>query len=125
MLVDTDVLVWNLRGHEGAQRFLDELDEVSISVVTWMELVRGARDQREVSRLRRALWFWNASMIQISARISARAAFLIERHALGDGLEIGGALIAASAIEIAEPLATANHRHYKSIGGLETVRFRP
>jgi hypothetical protein len=64
-------------------------------------------------------------VVQLSESISTRAAFLIERHALGDGLQIGDALIAASAIEIAEPVATANHKHYKSIAGLELFRFKP
>jgi len=125
MLVDTDVLIWNLRGNENACRFLDSAEALSISVVSWMELVRGARDQNEVHEMRRALRFWDAEIVQISERISSRAAFLVERHALVDGLEMADALIAAATIEIAEPLATANYKHYKRISGLEVIRFRP
>ena len=42
MLVDTDVLIWYLRGHEEAARFLDSLQELKLSAVTWMELVQGS-----------------------------------------------------------------------------------
>ncbi len=47
MLVDTDVLIWYLRGHEKAARFLDSLRELTLSAVTWMELVQGCFGGRE------------------------------------------------------------------------------
>ena len=37
MLVDTDVLIWYLRGHQGAAQFLDGLAELALSA-TYMEL---------------------------------------------------------------------------------------
>jgi predicted nucleic acid-binding protein len=47
MLVDTDVLIWYLRGHEKAARFLEGLRELKLSAVTWMELVQGCRNRRD------------------------------------------------------------------------------
>lgn len=34
MLVDTDVLIWYLRGHEKAARFLESQQELKLSAVT-------------------------------------------------------------------------------------------
>jgi predicted nucleic acid-binding protein len=45
MLVDTDVLIWYLRGHMGAAGFLDMLPKLALSAVTYMELVQGCRNR--------------------------------------------------------------------------------
>jgi predicted nucleic acid-binding protein len=49
MLVDTDVLIWYLRGHEEAARFLDSLPTLRLSAVTYMELLRAAATGRNRS----------------------------------------------------------------------------
>ena len=49
MLVDTDVLIWYLRGNERAREAIESLPSFSVSVVTYMELVQGMRNQQELS----------------------------------------------------------------------------
>ena len=39
MLVDTDVLIWNLRGNDRAAEALDSSAPFYLSAVTWMEHV--------------------------------------------------------------------------------------
>lgn len=39
MLVDSDVLIWFLRGHLGAVTRLNQLPKLRISAITYMELV--------------------------------------------------------------------------------------
>ncbi len=46
MLIDTDVLIWLLRGKLSARRALEKCDTVQLSAVTYMELVQGMRDKR-------------------------------------------------------------------------------
>ena len=53
MLVDTDVLIWYLRGHKGTAQFLDSLRQIRLSAVTYMELLQGCRNRQELARLRR------------------------------------------------------------------------
>lgn len=125
MLVDTDVLIWNLRGNEAAAKRLDAMPGFAISAVTYMELLQGLRDKAELRTLRAALVYWQAGIVDINPRISSRACFLLEEHALGDGLQMADALIAATALEAAEPLLTANVRHYKAIASLELEGFVP
>lgn len=125
MLVDTDVLIWNLRGNLTAAELLDGSGGFSLSAVTWMELVQGCRDGSELRVLRRALRFWQAEIIHIDGAISSRASFLVEEHSLAHSLQLADALIGATALETGLPLVTANDRHYRCIEGLEVQVFRP
>ena len=125
MLVDTDVLIWNLRGNTAAASLLDDNRGFSLSAVTWMELVQGVRDGAELRTLRQALRFWRAAIVHVDESISARASFLVEEHALANSLQLADALIAATALESGLPLVTANDRHYRCIEGLEIRVFRP
>ncbi|CAN5425901.1 hypothetical protein BH11PSE9_BH11PSE9_18980 [soil metagenome] len=43
MLVDTDVMIWHLRGYPQATRRLDALDTLTLSAVSYMELVQEKR----------------------------------------------------------------------------------
>lgn len=125
MLVDTDILIFNQRGNELAAEWLDSRKHFSISAVTWMELVQGARDKAELRTLRQALRFWGAEIEPINEEISARAMFWLEEYALSHGLRMADALIAASAWYLGQPLATANDRHYRFIDEIELLVFRP
>lgn len=125
MLVDSDVLIWYLRGHEGAARFLDGLSELKLSVVTYMELVQGCRNRQELERLKKDMNRRQAVILPITAAISERAAGLVEIHCLGDGLLLADALIAATAIEHALTLASANTKHFRPIQGLDLQAFEP
>ena len=124
-LVDTDVLIWNLRGNPAAAALLDGHRGFALSAVTWMELVQGVRDGLELRTLRQALTFWQADIIHVTESISARACYLVEEHTLAQSLQLADALIAATALELGRPLITANDRHYRFIPQLELRVFRP
>jgi predicted nucleic acid-binding protein len=125
MLVDTDVLIWNLRGNEKAADLLDNAGGFLVSAVSYMELVQGVRDKTELAVLRRAMRYWNASVLPLDEQISSRATYLMESHALSHGLQVADALIAATAISAGSKLITANDRHYRFIDGLDIDVFRP
>ncbi len=44
-LVDTDVLIWYLRGNEKAYKLIHSLNHFCISSITYMELVQGMRNK--------------------------------------------------------------------------------
>jgi predicted nucleic acid-binding protein len=125
MLVDTDVLIWYLRGHTGVARFLNELPELKLSAVTYMELVQGCRDRQELDRLRKDFSRREAAILPISEEISNRATALLEVHFLGDGLMFADALIAATALERKFALCSANAKHFRPVRGLELQTFEP
>ena len=63
MLVDTDVLIWYMRGNEKAYKTIEGLNNFHISVVTYIELVQGMRNRQELTELRRAIRDWNCKML--------------------------------------------------------------
>ena len=125
MLVDTDVLIWNLRGNTAAAQRLDDAPGLWLSAVTYMELVQGMRNKQELRQLRQALIYWQASIRHLEEGISSRAMFLVESYALSHNMQMADALIAATAMEAGVPLLTANDHHYRHIDGLEIKVFRP
>ncbi len=93
MLIDTDVLIWYLRGNEKAFEAIELSNNFVISVVTYMELVQGMRNKKELNNLRQALRGWNVDILYISETISAKAMFYVEQHFLSHSLELADALI--------------------------------
>jgi len=125
MMYDTDVLVWVLRGSERAARFLDDAPDRSISVITYMELVRGARDSQEVRAIRSFISDWGFGVLPLTENIGHRASIYTEEYGLKSGMCVADALVAATAVENQLVLCTANRKHYKPIGELELKLFRP
>jgi predicted nucleic acid-binding protein len=125
MIVDTDVLIWYLKGNENAFEAIENLHKFSISVVTYMELVQEMRNKNELNRLRQTLQIWNTKIIYISEDISAKAMFFVEQHFLSHSMQLADALIGATAISCGEPVLTANNRHYKVLKDLQIKIFKP
>jgi hypothetical protein len=125
MLIDTDVLIWYLRGNENAYEIVESYNGFFISVVTYIELVQGMRNKSELNELRNAFRNWNTKIIYINEEISAKAMFYIERHFLSHSLELADALIGATAIVNGLSLLTGNTKHYEVITELEIQVFRP
>lgn len=125
IMIDTDVLIWYLRGNNKAFETIEKLDGFSISVVTYMELVQGMRNKKELMTLRRSLRYWDAKIIYINEDISAKAMFFIEQYYLNNSLQLADALIAASAISTGLPLMTGNIKHYKVLNELTLEPFKP
>lgn len=126
MLVDTDVLIWNLRGNLRAAELLDgDYLGFSLSAVTYMELVQGVRDKAELQVLRKSIRYWGARIEPINPDISARAMYLVESHTLSHGIQMADALIAATALSLGTSLLTANDKRYRCIDDLEIEVFRP
>ena len=123
MLVDSDVLIWYLRGEARAAEFLARIAQPRISAVSYMELAQGCRNKEELARLKRDLELRRAAILPTSEAISGRAVALIEAHALASGLLLADALIAATTLEHALPLATGNARHFAAIEGLTIHTF--
>lgn len=125
MLIDTDVLIWYLKGNDKAYKTIESSNSFFISVVTYMELVQGMRNKKELNSLRKALHIWNAQILYISEEISAKAMFYFEQHFLSHSMQLADALIGATAIAYGNPILTGNDKHYKVLRNLEIKRFRP
>ena len=123
MLVDTDVLIWHLRGLPRATQRLDQLPRLTISAITWLELLHGMRNRTELQAAQKSLALRSTEQLPVTPEITTRAISLMESLTLSHGLGIGDALIAATALEHGLPLLTANVKHFAPINGLVIERF--
>jgi predicted nucleic acid-binding protein len=125
LIIDTDVLIWYLRGNKNAQKVINANIPFKISVINYMELLQGLRDKKEYSTLQKYLRNWSIEIIQINENISSRAMFLFEDYCLSHSMELADAVIAATALEYRENLLTANEKHYRFIPNIQMSKFTP
>ncbi len=125
MLVDTDVLIWHLRGYPQATRRLDQLPELILSAVSYMEVLQGIRNKTEAAALKKMLAIRRSKILALSETITHRAIALMETITLSHGLQMGDALIAATALHHQLPILTGNVKHFAVIDGLAIEAFSP
>jgi predicted nucleic acid-binding protein len=125
MLVDTDVLIWHLRGYPQATRRLDELGALTLSAVSYLEVLQGMRNKAELVAVKKMLQHRAATLLLVSEAITQRAIELMEPLTLSHGLQMGDALIAATALEHQLPVLTANVKHFSAVKELKVEAFVP
>jgi len=125
MIIDTDVLIWYMKGNEKAYKAIERVDNFFISVVTYMELVQGMRNKKELNSLRKSIHSWNAKVLYISEEISSKAMFYVEQHFLSHSLQLADALIGATAVAYSLPIITGHYKHYNIIKDIQITKFRP
>ncbi len=125
MLLDTDVLIWYMRGNKKAKQVIENQNDFFISVVTYIELIQGMRNKQELTILRNALRNWNVKLLYITEAISAKAMFYVEQHYLSHMVQLADALISATAAVHGLTILTGNDKHYKIIKEVEVNKFRP
>ena len=124
-LIDTDVLIWYLRGNQKAYDLIHSLSGFNISSVTYMELIQGMRDKKELRLLQQNFKNWNIKIIFINEEISTKALFYVEEYFLSHSMQLADSLIASTATAYGLKLITANDKHYKTVQELEIETFRP
>ena len=118
-LIDTNIIVDFTRGNIKACDYLERLGtrDCSISFMTALEVIAGARDQREVDDLDILVSFYR--QIPPTEDITRQAYYLMKTYARSHGLQTIDSLIAATALEDGLTLATKNRKHFAMIDGLE------
>lgn len=123
-LVDTDVMIWYLRGNEKARELLHSIN-FCISAITYMELLQGMRNKRELKRFQKMITAWNIKVVYLDEEISAKALFYMEEYLLSHSMELADSLIGATCTKHGLTLITANDKHYKILNDLDIEIFRP
>lgn len=119
ILCDTNILI---EFYKGNQQVVDVLRGISIpnlaiSIVTTGELYYGAKDRRELHKIKSHLS--QIQQIPLDADISALAVTLLEEYVLSHKLSVPDALIAATAIRQGLPLYTLNIKDFHYIPNLQ------
>ncbi|MBC2694176.1 MAG: type II toxin-antitoxin system VapC family toxin [Desulfobacteraceae bacterium] len=110
MIIDTDVLIWYIKGNEKAYKAIKMANNFFISVVTYIELVQGMRNKKELNSLRKSIHSWDAKVLYISEEISSKAMFYVEQHFLSHSLQLADALIGATAVAYGLSILTGNNK---------------
>ena len=116
-LVDTDVLIDISKGNENALLFLSSLEDISISIISAMELIVGAKNNIEINEIEKFLQQYN--FVYTDNKICSMAYNLLKKYSLPQGLSIPDSLIAATAIINDFNLVTKNIKHFKPINHLK------
>jgi len=117
-LIDSDVLIDVSRGKAAARDYVDGLPEGwAISQVSALELIVGARDNRELATIDAFLSAY--VIVPLRAATGARAYELLKRYSKSHGLHVFDSLVAAMAMEEALTLLTKNRKHFGMIEGLK------
>lgn len=129
VLIDSDVLIWLMRGNARAVALIQQTPDWTISAVSYMELVQGCRDKAELKALQKAFKSSQTEaqtdILPLTPTISHLACTLVEKHALSHSVHMADALIAATAMSHTMPLITANKKHFSAIQGLQIQVFKP
>lgn len=125
MIFDTDVLIYAQRGSQEAALAIDSAEDRFVSVLSLMELLQGARDKADLRIIKRFMVELSFGALPLSENVGHRALVYIEEYGLSSGLRAADAIIAATAVEAAMPLTTANAKHFRAIKDLDLVVFKP
>jgi len=127
LIFDSDILVWMHRGHPGAAQFVNRVpvEERNLSAISYLELLYGARDSSDLRAVRTMVADLFAEVIPINGPISGAAVHLMQLYVLARRPDVSDTVIAATALDRHETLATANEKHFRFIPGLDLKIFRP
>ncbi len=120
-LLDTDILVDILRGHQPAIEWLKKTTEViSIHGFVAMELVQGCRNRKEQDSITREIEKY--TLIWPDEVILKNAYEIYKGYYLSNSVGIIDAIIGQTAVDRDMPLCTFNEKHYKIIENIELVK---
>jgi len=125
VIFDTNILIYADRGVASAKELIMNTQHRSISAVTYMEYVPFCRNKHELAVFEKMLKLLQFSIHEVDQAISYHARQLVRQFALSHGMEMGDALIAATALANKEILCTSNIKHFAQINGLLLDQFQP
>lgn len=124
LIIDTDILIDIGRNNKVAiERLKLEKDkyELTVSVITEMELLIGCRNKTELKYVEQFLEGFE--ILSLNLEISKKAVDLLKQYRLSHGLLIADSLIAATAIIFNAALLTKNQKDFKFIKELRFLKY--
>ncbi|MFP4207006.1 MAG: type II toxin-antitoxin system VapC family toxin [Spirochaetaceae bacterium] len=127
-LIDTDIIIYSFKGNPVVEENLrnHRTDPMAISVITYGEMVYGARKSRQVERnlatARRVAEIYPLLPITQSV-IETLAGIKADLQVAGTPLDDMDLLIAATSLSHNLTLVTNNDKHFSRIPGLSLVNW--
>jgi len=121
VIFDTNILIEIYRGNDDIREkiYAHNFENIYISDITVSEFLIGARDKKELYRIKKILKYYAA--IPINASISQLAVELYETYSLSHKPSIPDLLIAATSIFYKIPLYTLNKKDFVYLPDLVLV----
>lgn len=112
-LIDTDIAIDHFHGNRSARDFFEQAlasgEPLYISVVTLTELLAGMRpDEEDLTEKLLSLF----TVIEADAAIGRKAGAYLRKYSRSHNLDLGDALLAATAALTGAELVTRNIKHY-------------
>lgn len=120
-LLDTNIIIDANRGLSTAADFINSLKaNAYISNFTFLELMAGARDKKQLQIIYREVpkLFY---ILSISRAVEELATELLYKYRLTNGLNTIDSFLAATGLIYDIPLVTRNTKHFKFIPGLKLI----
>jgi predicted nucleic acid-binding protein len=124
VVIDTDILIDLGLDRDDAVKTISILEEnyqLTISVITAMELYSGCRSKRDLKKVEELIA--DLSIDFVSKSISERAFELMKKFRSSHGVEINDLLIASTAMESNAKMISKNQKHYQFLPGLELLEY--
>lgn len=119
-LLDTTIVVDFLRGRQPALSFVAALSSrPHVSVVTLAEICAGLRSQRGETAARG--FFATCRAWPVTAAIAEEAGAQVRHYGRSHGLDLAGAMIAATSLHHGLALATLDIKHFPMFPRLKTA----
>ncbi|MES9856577.1 MAG: PIN domain-containing protein [Sedimenticola sp.] len=99
--------------------------ERAISSVTYIEYVPFCRNKKELKNFERIVEALHFRIYEIDSDISTTARKYVKKFSLSHRVEMGDALIAATAIKYNEVLSAGNIKHFEIISGIKLHKYLP
>jgi len=125
MIFDTNILIYADRGVLSAKELIMNTQQRAISAVTYMEYVPFCRNKQELAVFEKMLAALQFTIHELTPAISYRARQLVPQFARSHSMEMGDALIAATALAHNELLCTGNVKHFAPVNGLLLDPYSP
>jgi len=125
MIFDTNILIYVDRGNNKARNLILKSDNREISAVTYMEYVPYCQNAKELKIFHHFLESLHFNIIEINSEISLFSRQLVKQYALSHSMEMGDAIIAATAIVGNNTICSSNLKHFRQIDNLDIKHFKP
>jgi len=120
ILIDTDVLIDFLRGHDKAVAFVNEFSSrIILSPIVVAELYAGVKGNAELTVLEDFISLFR--VVPLTAEIAKIGGLYKRDFGKSHGVGLADAILAATADKEQAELKTLNVKHYPMFGGLEAA----
>jgi predicted nucleic acid-binding protein len=120
ILIDTDVLIDFLRGHDKAVAFVNEfISRIILSPIVVAELYAGVKGNAELTVLEDFISLFR--VVPLTAEIAKNGGLYKRDFGKSHGVGLADAILAATADKEQAELKTLNVKHYPMFGGLEAA----